>query len=107
MANPIPTAGFLAKRALFEAISNVSPKNITFTFKRRPFILRPERKRGDRTEGERYVWRKVLDGLGKPQGWYDGMQAAGQSRGIRFDFEGEVGNSIDSLRLVQWADKYR
>ena len=91
---------------MFEAIDNVQPGNITFVFKRRPFILRPERKRGDRSVGDRYVWREVLQGLGKTQGWYDGMQAAGASRGIHFDFEGEVGNSLDSLRLVQWADKF-
>lgn len=34
------------------------------------------------------------------------MREAGERLGIKFDFQTEVGNSMDSLRLVQWADKY-
>eukprot|EP00658_Telonema_sp_P-2_P020344 TRINITY_DN18049_c0_g1_i1.p1 TRINITY_DN18049_c0_g1~~TRINITY_DN18049_c0_g1_i1.p1 ORF type:complete len:155 (+),score=44.43 TRINITY_DN18049_c0_g1_i1:205-669(+) len=51
------------------------------------------------------VWGDVLrDDLGKPPSWFEGMRAMGQPLGISFDFEGDVGNSLDSLRLLLWAD---
>jgi len=53
------------------------------------------------------VWGDVLrDDLRKPASWFEGMQAMGRPLGIRFDFEGEVGNSLDSLRLLIWSDEH-
>eukprot|EP00656_Telonema_subtile_P058004 TRINITY_DN9691_c0_g1_i2.p2 TRINITY_DN9691_c0_g1~~TRINITY_DN9691_c0_g1_i2.p2 ORF type:complete len:184 (+),score=55.03 TRINITY_DN9691_c0_g1_i2:113-664(+) len=74
-----------------------SSQSLEFKFSRVPFLLRPERKR-------RMVWGNVLrDDLRKPRSWFEGMQAMGAPLGITFDFEGEVGNSLDSLRLLMWA----
>lgn len=74
------------------------------TYRRRPFCLRPERDR-------QQPWLTVLRELGRSRGnsnWADGdfvprMTANGRLLGIAFDFGGDVGNSLDSLRLLQWA----
>lgn len=69
---------------------------------RKPFILRP-----DRIPGQHKPWIQVLrDVLHKSDAWFEALQAKGREFGIRFDFQGEVGNSLDSLRLVQWSRKH-
>lgn len=73
-----------------------------------PFILRPERKGLE-------PWLGVLAALSVQrsgdQSWLRNflaqMRANGKLLGIDFDFGGEVGNSLDSLRLLWWAgEKY-
>lgn len=73
-------------------------------FTRMPFCLRPERV-------GRHKWMDVLKQLGIDRGnpgWEVGFTRSlaqrGAEVGISFDFErAVVGNSFDSLRLLQWA----
>lgn len=76
---------------------------IEVSYRRLPFILRPER-RGQT------AWLEVLRKLGISRGnpgWVDGfvpsMTAAGREVGVAFDFGGDVGNSMDSLRMMHWS----
>ena len=78
--------------------------SVKLKMRRRPFILRPERK-------GREPWMKVLHNLGVSRGlgpgWADsftaGLAARGSPLGIHFDFGGDVANSMDSLRLLHFA----
>lgn len=74
-------------------------------FRRRPFILRPER------VGEE-SWRGVLERLWESRGrgrsyvddhFFPQLSRAGEELGVQWDFGGNVGNSMDSLRLVFWT----
>mmetsp|Transcript_7888 Transcript_7888/g.9783 ORF Transcript_7888/g.9783 Transcript_7888/m.9783 type:complete len:185 (-) Transcript_7888:1779-2333(-) len=70
---------------------------------RKPFILRPERKKLE-------LWRDVLT-TKYSRAWTemfeDRMKQSGRELGIQFDFNGHVGNSFESLRLIHWvADCY-
>jgi predicted DsbA family dithiol-disulfide isomerase len=88
-----------------DALRTPSGESVEVRFRRRPFILRPERK------GEE-SWRGVLERLWASRGrganyvdehFFPQLSAAGEKLGISWDFEGDVGNSMDSLRLVFWV----
>jgi predicted DsbA family dithiol-disulfide isomerase len=90
----------LAKAALSLA---AEAEGVTLQCSRLPFILRPER------TGQ-HKWIEVLRLLGISRGnpgWADdfipSLAARGESLGLQMNFEGDVGNSIDSLRLLAWA----
>jgi len=52
-------------------------------------------------------WIQVLrNELRKNDSWFEALQSKGGQYGIHFDFDGEVGNSMDSLRLVQWSRQH-
>jgi len=86
------------------ALERFSPLPFTVRFQRSPFILRP-----DRVGLEK--WRDVLKQLSYQRvgsdRWYtnfiERMTVAGKEAGIDFNFDGEVGNSFHSLRLLEWA----
>uniref|UniRef100_A0A7S4P0F0 DSBA-like thioredoxin domain-containing protein n=1 Tax=Paramoeba aestuarina TaxID=180227 RepID=A0A7S4P0F0_9EUKA len=72
-------------------------------FVRKPFILRPERQGVE-------SWLEVLTKLGQSRGnphWVDSfvpsMCQKGKAIGVNFEFDTEVGNSMDSLRLLEWC----
>lgn len=57
-----------------------------------------------------HKWADVLRKLGISRGnpgWFDAfkpsMTGRGQELGVEMDFGGDVGNSMDSLRLLAWA----
>eukprot|EP00912_Choanoflagellata_sp_UC4_P000982 UC4_evm4s607 len=79
---------------------------LNFEFHRLPFILRPER------IGVKN-WADVLRELGISRGnptWVDGfipsMKARAASLGTFIDFDGDVGNSMESLQLLQWSRQF-
>ena len=77
---------------------------VFFKLLRKPFILRPER-RGEQK------WDDVLTQLSYSRvgddSWVTAfrrsLNASGAPLGIRFNFDGNVGNSFDSLRLLAWC----
>lgn len=81
-----------------------SGPRLSLQFVRKPFCLRPER------EGMQ-PWLTVLRELGRERGdpdWCDAhfvpsLTSAGREVGVIFDFGGDVGNSLESLRLLMWA----
>ena len=92
----------MGKRALAQAAQRCGDA-ITVRYRRRPFILRPERIGME-------PWLGVLRKLGVSRGnpdWVNSfvpaMVAKGKQLGIAFDFGGNVGNSLDSLRLLHFA----
>ena len=92
----------MGKRALAQAAQRCGDA-ITVRYRRRPFILRPERIGMEPWLG---VLRKLGVSRGNP-GWVNSfvpaMVAKGKQLGIAFDFGGNVGNSLDSLRLLHFA----
>lgn len=76
-------------------------KDISIKWIRKPFILRPERKTLE-------PWKEVLSKKYSPE-WTKRfekqMKEAGKELQIEFNFDGNVGNSFQSLRLIHWISK--
>ena len=74
------------------------------SFRRRPFILRPERVGF-------HKWTDVLKRLSLDRvgslSWFENfvtqMTLNGDTVGVKFNFDVDVGNSMDSLRILAWA----
>lgn len=76
-------------------------KKFSIKWIRKPFILRPERKGLE-------SWREVLStkySVEWTKNFEKQMKAAGKELDIKFSFEGNVGNSFQSLRLIYWISK--
>ncbi len=97
----------MGKRALMRAHAALEPRpgrpRLRLAWHRLPFRLRPERVGLEK-------WHGVLTRLGASRGdpswvtrFVPSMKARGAELGIRFDFGGDVGNSLMSLRLLRWC----
>ena len=102
----------MGKRALVRALAALEQQQDTqrrqrprlrLSWHRLPFRLRPERVGLEK-------WHGVLTRLGASRGdpswvkrFVPSMKARGAELGIRFDFGGEVGTSLMSLRLLRWC----
>lgn len=75
----------------------------TFSLTWHPFQLNPQAPR-DRTVDKRQSYETKL-GVEGARNVLDRLRAAGATAGITFNFDGRIGNTLDSHRLIEYAGR--
>ena len=89
----------LGKKKLEKAVSQL-PAHIRVEYEWRPFQLDPSLPRVSVNKLARY---RQKFGAARVESMLAAMQHNGRAYGISFDYGGNIGNTLDSHRLVEWS----
>eukprot|EP00013_Stygamoeba_regulata_P024202 CAMPEP_0177665102 /NCGR_PEP_ID=MMETSP0447-20121125/20867_1 /TAXON_ID=0 /ORGANISM="Stygamoeba regulata, Strain BSH-02190019" /LENGTH=210 /DNA_ID=CAMNT_0019171157 /DNA_START=44 /DNA_END=676 /DNA_ORIENTATION=- len=92
---------YVGKRRLEKAMKKM-PDSVSFEVKWKPFLLNPDApKRINKFEA---YCRKF--GESRVKAMMPAMKEAGRADGIEFSFGGDTGNTVNSHRLIEYADRF-